>query len=146
MKLVCSFWLHIILAFMAWVRFLRNILFALYSEEQIKQVFIPVSFMLFRLSFSNENTRSIPLLREKGSSCYWNCKCKTCFNIKETNTFRSFSTKKVYKTNHQFNYDSECIVNFYLVRCVVCNKCTVYLLSWKCVAHSSLGQLLTNFA
>ena len=42
---------------------------------------------------------------------------KTALNIKETNTFQSFVTKKVFKTNHHFLSDSKCIV--YLLSCKV---------------------------
>ena len=57
------------------------------------------------------------LLREKGSCC-GESRCETCFNIKETNTFQSFVTKKVYEINHHFHCDSKCIV--YLLSCKVC--------------------------
>ena len=50
------------------------------------------------------------LLREKGSSYCGKSRCKTCFNIKETNIFQSFFTKKVYKINHHFHCDIKCIV------------------------------------
>ena len=50
------------------------------------------------------------LLREKGSSCCGKSRCKTCFNIKETNTFQNFATKKIYKINHHFHCDSKCII------------------------------------
>ena len=45
-------------------------------------------------------------------------RCKTCFNLKETNTFQSSVTKKVYKVSRDFHYDSKCIL--YLLSCKVC--------------------------
>ena len=62
--------------------------------------------------------KCIPCIREKGSSCWGKSRCETCFNIKETSTFQSFVTKKVYKINHHFHCDSKCIV--YLLFCKVC--------------------------
>ena len=59
-----------------------------------------------------------PLLREKGSLCCGKIRCKTCLNIKETNTFQNFVTKKGYKINHHFHCDSKCIV--YLVSSKMC--------------------------
>ena len=45
---------------------LLNISFTLYSEEQVKQVFIPAQFALFRSSFSNKNSKSMPPAKREG--------------------------------------------------------------------------------
>ena len=71
-----------------------------------------------------------PLIREKGSTCCGKGRCETCFNIKETNTFQSFVTKKVYKINHYFHCD---------------NKCIVYLLSSKVRGQQYVGSTVDKF-
>ena len=55
----------------------------------------------------------------EGSSCCWKSKCKTGPNVKETDTFQSSATKKVYKINHLFNCDSKCAI--YLIFSKVCS-------------------------
>ena len=76
-------------------------------------------------------TRKVcPLLREKRSSCYWNCKCKTCVNIRETNTFQSFATKKFHKINHYYHCDSKSIV---------------YLISRKMSGLQYFGLIIDRF-
>ena len=88
----------------------------LYAEEQVKQVFTPIPVVSFWLGFSLRNhlfwAKVYPLLRVKRSSCCGKSRCETCFNIKKTNTFQSFVTEKVYKINHHFHYDNNCIVYF----------------------------------
>ena len=90
-------------------------------EEQVKQVFKPAQFVSFRSVFGYRNylvwVKLYPLLRGKGSSCCGKSRCEICFNIKETNTFQRFVSRKVYKINHHFNCDSKCIV--YLLSCKV---------------------------
>ena len=103
-------------------KIIRKKIIYLYAEQQVKQVFTPAPFVSFRSDFSLRNdlvqAKVYPLLREKWSSCCGKSRCETCFNIKETNTFQSFVTKKVYKINHHFHCDSKCIV--YLLSCKVC--------------------------
>ena len=59
-----------------------------------------------------------PLIREKSTFYCGKSRCETCYNIKQTDTFESFVTKKVYKINHSFNWDSQCMI--YLFSCKVC--------------------------
>ena len=78
--------------------------------------------MSFRPGLSLRNhllvrAKVYPLLREKRSSCCGKTRCKTWFNMKETNTFQIFFTKNVYKINHHFHCDSKCIV--YVLSCKV---------------------------
>ena len=72
-------------------KIIRKKFIYLYAEQQVKQVFTPAPFVLFRLGFSLRNhlvlAKVYPLLREKGSSCCGKSRCETCFKIKETNTF-----------------------------------------------------------
>ena len=61
-------------------------------------------------------SKSVPLLKEKGSSYCGKSRCETCFNIKEANTFQSFVTKKIYKISRHFHCDSHSVVfTFYKV-------------------------------
>ena len=103
-------------------KIIRKNFIYLYAEQQVKQVFTPAPFVSFQSGFSLRNhlvrAKVYPLLREKGSTCCGKGRCETCFNIKETNTFQSFVTKKVYKINHHFHCDSKCIV--YFLSCKVC--------------------------
>ena len=103
-------------------KIIRKTFIYLYAEQQVKQVFTLAPFVLFQSGFSLRNhlvqAKVYPLLREKGSSCCEKSRCETCFKIKETNTFQSFVTKKIYKINHHFHCDSKCIV--YLLSCKVC--------------------------
>ena len=121
MQLVCRLWLNTILGFMIQVGSLEKKITYLYAEEEVKQVFTPAPFVPIQSGFSLRKhlvrAKVYPLLREKGSSCCGKSRCETCFNIKETNTFQSFVTKKVYKINHHFHCDSMCIV--YLLYCEV---------------------------
>ena len=59
-----------------------------------------------------------PHVREKGTFCCKKSRCKTGCNMKQTNTFESSVTKKVYKINHSFNYDNKYLI--YLFSCKVC--------------------------
>ena len=58
------------------------------------------------------------LFREKGTFCCRKSRYETSCNVKQTDIFESFVTKKVYKINHSFNCDSKCSI--YLFSCKVC--------------------------
>ena len=107
---------------LGWV--IRKNLIYFYAKEQVKQVFTPAPFVLLRSGFSLRKhlvrEKGYSLLREKESLFCGKIMCETCFNIKETNTFISFVTKKVYKIQHHFHCDSRCIV--YLLFCKVCSS------------------------
>ena len=49
-----------------------------------------------------------------------NGRCRVCKNIKITDTFDSFTTKKSYKINHKFDCNDKCLI--YLFRCRTCGK------------------------
>ena len=101
---------------------MRKLFAFLYAEEQVKRVFTPAPFISFRTGYSlcNHLVRSkvYPLVRDKGTFCCGKGRCETCFNIKQTDTFESFVTKKVYKINHSFNCDSKCVI--FILSCKVC--------------------------
>ena len=94
----------------------------LYAEKKLKRVFTPVPFISFRCGYSLRSylvrAKVYPLIREKGTFCCGKSRCETCCNIKQTDTYKSFVTKKVYKINHAFNCDSKCLI--YLFSGKVC--------------------------
>ena len=74
----------------------------MYVEKNVKRVFTPVPFVSFRSVYSLRNhlVRAkvyFPLIREKGTFCCGNSRCENCCNIKQTDTFEGFVTKKAYK-------------------------------------------------
>ena len=92
----------------------RKLFIYLYAGEQVKKVFTPAPFVLFRSSYSLRShlvhAKVYPLIREKGSSCCGKSTCETFFDLPETDTFQSFVTKQVYKINHHFHCDSKCVI------------------------------------
>ena len=125
MELVCYLWLYIILCLKHDIgRIIKKNLIYVFAKEQVKQVFTTAPFVLFQSYFSFRNhlvwAKVYPLAKRewvKLSSC-GKSRCETCLNIKETNGFQSFGTKKVYKINHRFHCESNCIV--YLLNCKLC--------------------------
>ena len=57
-------------------------------------------------------------------------RCQTCLNVNETDTFTSTTTGKAYKTNHQFNCTS---------------KCLLFLLTCKVFLKQYVGQTVEDF-
>ena len=94
----------------------------LYVDESVKNVFTPAHFVSFRSGFnlSNHLVRSkvYPLERKRGSFKCGKKRCKTCKNVNETTTFKSYLDNKKYVINHSPNCDDNCII--YLLTCKVC--------------------------
>ena len=94
----------------------------LYGKENVERVFPPAPLVSFRSGYSLRNhlvrAKVYPLIREKSTFCCGKSRCETCCNIKQTDTFESFVTKKVYKMNHSLNFDSKCLI--YHFSCKVC--------------------------
>ena len=94
----------------------------LYAEEKVKRVFTSAPFASFRSGYGVRNylarAKVYLIIREKGPFCCGKNRCETCCNIKQTDTFESFVTMKVYKINHSFNCDGKCFI--YLFSCKVC--------------------------
>ena len=61
-----------------------------------------------------------PQERKIGSSKCYSPGCLTCNNIKECDTFTSHVTKEMFKINHYFNSNKNCLI--YLFACKVCGK------------------------
>ena len=47
-------------------------------------------------------------------------KCEVCYNVLDTDMFKSSFTGETYKINHQLNCDDKCLI--YLLTCNVCEK------------------------
>ena len=60
----------------------------------------PIWFISFWLQFEKPSVRAkvCPLIREKGTFCCRQSRCEICCNIKQTDTFESFVSKKVNNT------------------------------------------------
>ena len=88
------------------------------SKRNSKRVFTPTLYtyncFIFRSGYSLRNhlvrAKVYPLIRKKGTFYCGKSRCETCCNIKQTDTFESFVTKRVYKINHSFNCDSKCLI------------------------------------
>ena len=61
-----------------------------------------------------------PLERNVGCGGCGNGRCQVCKNIKVTDTFDSFTTKRSYKINHRFDCNDKCLI--YLFSCRTCGK------------------------
>ena len=102
---------------------IRQNLFLLYQDEEVKRVFTPAPFVSFRTA----RTLRTHLLRAKVYpveerlvgliKCLRN-RCQFCKNVVETGAFQSFVDKKLYKINHRFTCSDKCLV--YLLSCNVC--------------------------
>ena len=86
----------------------------LYAKDKVKRVFTPAPFVSLRSGYSLRNhlvrVKVYTVIREKDTFYCGKRRCETCCNIKQTDTFERFLTKKVYKINHSFNWDSKCLI------------------------------------
>ena len=94
----------------------------LYADQEVRKVFTPSPLVSFR---SARNLKSFlvrsnvyPLERKTSSEKCNGKRCLVCLNIAETDTFKSFQTKKQYKINHNLNCNDKCLV--YLLLCKIC--------------------------
>ena len=110
---------------------IRQNLFLLYQDEEVKRVFTPAPFFSFRTA----RTLRTHLLRAKvypaeerlvGSRKCLRNRCQVCKNVVETGAFQSFVDKKLYKINHRFTCS---------------DKCLVYLLSFNVCGGQYTGQV-----
>ena len=92
----------------------------LYAKKQVENIFTPLPFVSFREGFSLRKhlvrAKVYLLLHECGSSGCNKSRCQTCLNVKNTDAFQSFVTKKSYKINHKSDCDSKCIFYCSLVK------------------------------
>ena len=98
---------------------IRKYFLFLYAEEKVKRAFTPAPFISFRSGYIFRNhlvrAKVCPIIRDKGIFCCGKSRCETCSNIKQTDTFESFVTKKVYKINHSFNCNVECLIYLFFM-------------------------------
>ena len=101
----------------------RKNLFLLYQDEEVKRVFTPAPFVSFRTArtlWTHLVRAKVYLAEERlvrSRKCLRN-RCQVCKNVVETDTFKSFVDKKVYKIKHRFTCSDKCLV--YLLSRKVC--------------------------
>ena len=105
-------------------KLIKDLLPFLYSDEEVQKVFSPLPMV------SHRSTRKIkdyivrsklyPLERNVVCASCGNGRCQVCKNIKVTDAFDSFTTKKSYKINHKFDCNDKCLI--YLFSCRTCGK------------------------
>ena len=93
-------------------------------DQEVKKVFTPKPIVSFhsarKLSSYLVRAKLYPTERKVGSFKCKGKRCKTCFNVNETDSFASSATKEEYKTNHCFNCNEKCLI--YLLTCKGCLK------------------------
>ena len=106
----------------------------LYTDQKVKKVFTPTPFVSFRTAMNLNiflvRSKVYPLDRKVSSEKSNRKRCLVCLNVAETDTFKSFHTKKQYKINHNFNCN---------------NKCLIYLLSRKICSLQHVGSTTDPF-
>ena len=107
----------------------------LYSNQEVKKVFIPEPMDSFRkarkLSSYLVRAKFCPLERKVGSFKCKEKRCQTCLNINEMDSFASSVTEEEYKIYH----------------CLNCNKkCLIYLLTRKVGLKQYVGQTVDEFS
>ena len=105
-------------------RIINQNLYILCINEEVKTVFTPAPMISFRsarkLSSYLVRAKLYPLERTVGSVRCKGKRCQICHNVKETKTFTSTTTGKIFKINHKLNCNDTCLV--YLLTCNVCLK------------------------
>ena len=93
----------------------------LYSDQKVKKVFTPASFVPFRSARNLKGflvrSKVYPLDRKVGSEKCNGKRCLVCLNAAERDTFESFQTKRQYKINHNLNCNDKCLI--YLLLCKI---------------------------
>ena len=95
----------------------------LFLKRKFREFLHLLQFVSFCSGYSLRNhlarAKVYPLIREKSTFYCGKSRCETCCDIKQTDTFESFVTKKLYKINHSFNCDSKCLIQ--LFSCKLCS-------------------------
>ena len=105
-------------------KLIKDLLPFLYSDEEVQKVFSTPPMVSYRSDrkVKDDIVRSklYPLERNVGCEGCGNGRCQVCKNIKVTDTFDSFTTKKSYKINHKLDCNGKCLI--YLFSCRTCGK------------------------
>ena len=81
-----------------------------------------------------------PVKRNIGCGGCGNGRCRVCKNIKITDTFDSFTTKKSYKINHKFDCNDKCLIYLFSCRAHAVSNIRVRLL-----LVSDIGGTITKW-
>ena len=96
----------------------------MYSDEQVQQVFSPPPMVSYssarKIKDCIVRSKLYPFERNVGCVSCENDRCHVFKNIKVTDTFDSFTTKKNYKINHKLACSDKCLI--YLFNCGTCGK------------------------
>ena len=96
----------------------------MYSDEEVQKVFSPPSMVSYRSARKIKDcivrSKLHPLKRNVGCVGCENGRFQVCKNIRVTDTFDSFTTKKSYKINHKLDCNDKCLI--YLFNCRTCGK------------------------
>ena len=104
-------------------KLIKDLLLFLYRDEEVQNVFSPpmVSYRSARkIKYYIVRSKLYPFERNVGCGGFGNGRCPVCKNIKVTDTFGSFTTKKIYKINQKFDCNDKCLI--YLFSCRTCGK------------------------
>ena len=95
-------------------KLIKDLLPLLYSDEEIQKVFSPPPVVSYRSSRKIKDYivrfKLYPLERNVGCGGCGNGRCHVSKNIKVTDTFDSFTTKKSYKLNQKFDCNDKCLI------------------------------------
>ena len=116
-------------------------MYSIYEESKSK--FTPASMGSFRstrkLSSYLVRPKLYPSERTVDSVQCKEKQCKTCRNVKETETFTSTTTVKTFIINHKLTYNDKYLI--YLLTCNVCSKQdvgqTVEEFRYRCNSHKN---------
>ena len=96
----------------------------LYIDEKVQKVFSSPPMAWYRSTRKTKDyivrSKLYPLERNVGCGGCGNGRCQVCKNIKVTDTFDSFTTKKSYKIKHKCEYNDKFLI--YLFSCRTCGK------------------------
>ena len=102
-------------------KLIKDLLPFLYSDEEVQKVFLPPPYRSVRkIKDYIVRSKLYPLERNVGCGGCGNGRCQVCNNIKVTDTFDSFTTKKSYKIKHKCEYNDKFLI--YLFSCRTCGK------------------------
>ena len=99
---------------------IKDLLPFLYSDEEVPKVFSPPPMVSYRSARKIKDyivrSKLYPLERNVGCGGCGNGRCQICKNIKVTDTFNSFTTKKSYKINHKFDCNDKRLIYLFSYR------------------------------
>ena len=114
-------------------KLIKDLLLFLYSDKEVQKVFSPPPMASYRSTRKIKDyivrSKLYSLDRNVGCGGCENSRSQVCKNIKVTDTFDSFTTKKSYKINHKFDCNDKCLINFFSCKQYAVNNIRVRLLT-----------------